>query len=105
MWNNVVNAWWSIAFYPATNAPKFRKGMIAMLCACVATLAVTLLVYYLERREWRITAQQTGHGASSSEELEVESRNGSHHMETADEKRTGIPTSTFAPGGVALSEK
>lgn len=27
--------------------------MIAMLCVSVATLAVTYLVYYLERREYR----------------------------------------------------
>jgi len=53
MCNNIVNAWWSIVFYPATDAPRFRKGMIAMLCVCVATLGITWLVYHLERREWR----------------------------------------------------
>ncbi|KDR83577.1 hypothetical protein GALMADRAFT_235832 [Galerina marginata CBS 339.88] len=53
MWNNVVNAWWSIVFYPATDAPRFHKGMIAMLCVCVATLGITWVVYTLERREWR----------------------------------------------------
>lgn len=53
MWNNVVNSWWSIVLYPATDAPRFRKGMIAMICVCVATLAVTWVVYALERREWR----------------------------------------------------
>jgi len=52
MWNNVVNAWWSIVFYPATDAPRFRKGMIAMICTCVATLGITWIVYTLERREW-----------------------------------------------------
>ncbi|TDL29252.1 MFS general substrate transporter [Rickenella mellea] len=54
MWNNVVNAWWPLVFYPATDAPKFRKGMIAMLGTCVATLAVTWMVWYLEKREHRI---------------------------------------------------
>lgn len=49
----MINAWWSIVFYPATDAPKFTRGMIAMLCVSVATLAVTYLVYYLERREYR----------------------------------------------------
>ncbi|KAF9451620.1 MFS general substrate transporter [Macrolepiota fuliginosa MF-IS2] len=53
MWNNVINAWWTIVFYPATDAPRFHKGMIAMLCICGATLGVTYLVYYLERRERR----------------------------------------------------
>ncbi|KAK2466374.1 hypothetical protein APHAL10511_002016 [Amanita phalloides] len=51
MWNNVVNAWWSIVFYPATDAPRFQKGMIAMLCICAATMAVTWLVRCLEKRE------------------------------------------------------
>jgi MFS transporter, ACS family, pantothenate transporter len=54
MWNNVVNAWWPLIFYPATDAPKFHKGMIAMMCICIATLGVTWLVWFLERREWRL---------------------------------------------------
>ena len=53
MWNNVVNAWWSIVFYPATDAPRFRKGAIAMICVSVATLGITWVVYTLEPREWR----------------------------------------------------
>ncbi|KAG2369951.1 major facilitator superfamily domain-containing protein [Suillus spraguei] len=51
MWNNVVNAWWPLLFYSATDAPRFKKGMIAMICTCAATLGVTGLVWYLERRE------------------------------------------------------
>ncbi|TFY74306.1 hypothetical protein EWM64_g9706 [Hericium alpestre] len=53
MWNNVVNAWWPLVLYPATDAPRFRKGMIAMICTCAATLGATWLVWYVERREWR----------------------------------------------------
>ncbi|KAM6495703.1 MFS general substrate transporter [Amanita muscaria] len=59
MWNNVVNAWWSIVFYPATDAPKFRNGMIAMLGICAATLMVTFLVWYLEKREKQQVDQRT----------------------------------------------
>ncbi|KAF8814904.1 hypothetical protein BYT27DRAFT_6950798 [Phlegmacium glaucopus] len=33
-------AWWSIVFYPATDAPWVPQGMIAMLCICVATLGI-----------------------------------------------------------------
>ncbi|EGO01798.1 hypothetical protein SERLA73DRAFT_103821 [Serpula lacrymans var. lacrymans S7.3] len=58
MWNNAVNAWWPLLFYPATDAPRFRKGMIAMICTCVATLGVTWLVWYLERREHRVTRKE-----------------------------------------------
>jgi len=54
MMNNAVNAWWPLLFYPATDAPRFHKGMIAMICTCVATLGVTWLVWFLERREWRL---------------------------------------------------
>lgn len=50
----MVNAWWPLVFYPATDAPRFHKGMIAMICVAVATLAVTWLVRSLERREWRL---------------------------------------------------
>ncbi|GLB33663.1 putative MFS general substrate transporter [Lyophyllum shimeji] len=32
MWNNVINAWWPLLFYRATDAPRFKKGMIAMIC-------------------------------------------------------------------------
>jgi len=53
MWNNVINAWWPIVLYPATDAPRFRKGAIAMIATCVATLVVTWLVWYLERLERR----------------------------------------------------
>ena len=53
MWNNVINAWWPLIFYPATDAPRFTKGMWAMIGTAIATLAVTALVYFLERREKR----------------------------------------------------
>ncbi|KAG2158813.1 uncharacterized protein EDB93DRAFT_1116475 [Suillus bovinus] len=58
MWNNAVNAWWPLLFYPATDAPRFKKGMIAMICTCGATLGVTWLVWYLERREQRLAARK-----------------------------------------------
>lgn len=59
MWNNAVNAWWPLLFYPATDAPRFTKGMITMMCTCGATLGVTWLVWYLERRERRRDKEKT----------------------------------------------
>ena len=53
MWNNVLNAFWPLIFYPATDAPRFTKGMITMICVSIATLGVTWLVWWAERREWR----------------------------------------------------
>ncbi|KAK7470804.1 hypothetical protein VKT23_002222 [Stygiomarasmius scandens] len=67
MWNNVVNAWWPLVFYPATDAPRFHKGMIAMICVSVATLGVTWLVWYLEKREHRIKAEASEVDISKSE--------------------------------------
>ncbi|KAI0751515.1 MFS general substrate transporter [Daedaleopsis nitida] len=53
MWNNVVNAWWPLVFYPATDAPWFVRGMWAMVGTSLATLLVTWFVWYMERREKR----------------------------------------------------
>lgn len=53
MWNNVLNAWWPLIFYPATDAPRFTKGMWAMIGTAIATLLVTAMVYILEKREKR----------------------------------------------------
>ncbi|KAF9534154.1 major facilitator superfamily domain-containing protein [Crepidotus variabilis] len=69
MWNNAVNAWWSIVFYPATDAPRFRKGMIAMIAVCIATLLATWLVYFLERREWRNRDPRSGRESVDKEGL------------------------------------
>ncbi|KAH8106083.1 MFS general substrate transporter [Cristinia sonorae] len=70
MWNNVINAWWPLVFYRATDAPKFTKGMWAMIGVSIATLGVTWLVWYLERREWRVGAKRTNEtGRSETEEV------------------------------------
>ncbi|CAD6984816.1 unnamed protein product [Tilletia controversa] len=37
LWSNVVNSWWSIVLYPATGAPRFKKGMIALICVAVVS--------------------------------------------------------------------
>ncbi|KAJ3728986.1 major facilitator superfamily domain-containing protein [Lentinula guzmanii] len=70
MWNNVVNAWWSIVFYPATDAPRFKKGMIAMIVICAATIAVTGLVWYLENREHRLGRRLENRTTSENEQEE-----------------------------------
>jgi len=66
MCNNIINAWWSIVFYPATDAPQFHKGMIAMIGICVATLGITWLVYHLECRERRSRDDLLIEGVSES---------------------------------------
>ena len=54
MWNNVINAWWPLVFYPATDAPWFTKGTWAMIGTAIATLMITAVVWYLQRREQRM---------------------------------------------------
>lgn len=71
MWNNAINAWWPLVFYPATDAPRFHRGMIALICVSVATLGVTWLVWYLERREWRIRARESERNTVSKSVSEV----------------------------------
>lgn len=51
MWNNIINAWWPLVFYPAPDAPSFKRGMIALIAVSLATLLVTWLVWWLEKRE------------------------------------------------------
>lgn len=43
--------WWPIIFYPATDAPNFRKGYIASLVTGALTLPFVGLIAYLERRD------------------------------------------------------
>lgn len=79
MWNNVVNAWWPLVFYPATDAPRFTKGMWAMIGVAIATLGVTWLVWFLEKREKQRTVTK-GEG-------DVEEENSKTHETQIDEKR------------------
>ncbi|CAD6980989.1 unnamed protein product [Tilletia controversa] len=51
IWSNVVNLWWSIVLYPATDAPRFKKGMIATICVAVVTVIITLATRHLDVRE------------------------------------------------------
>ena len=72
MWNNAINAWWPLLFYPATDAPRFTKGMYAMIGTCIATLGVTALVWYLERREWRLKGRPGAPGRSVRDAVDDE---------------------------------
>lgn len=75
MWNNAVNAWWPLIFYPATDAPKFRKGMWAMIGTGVATLMVTFFVWYMEQREKRsrlVLEEDDGDGDVKISEKDVD---------------------------------
>ncbi|TVY85406.1 Pantothenate transporter liz1 [Lachnellula suecica] len=52
--SNAVNAWWSLLFYSANFAPKFTKGMWAMIGTCIAMVIWTSgLLYMTSRAEKR----------------------------------------------------
>ncbi|CBF84254.1 hypothetical protein AN2663.2 [Aspergillus nidulans FGSC A4] len=55
MGSNAVNAWWSILFYSADMAPKFTKGMWAMIAVSIAlafwTMGITFLTVREEKRQ------------------------------------------------------
>jgi len=72
MFNNVVNAWWPLLFYAATDAPRFTKGMITLICVSVATLAITAVVWWLERREKRAMGVAMGDAVNDVEKRRME---------------------------------
>ncbi|CAH2352476.1 pantothenate transporter Fen2p [[Candida] railenensis] len=51
MFSNAVNAWWSILFYAADTAPKFRKGCYAMLATSIASGLVACAMRYLQIKD------------------------------------------------------
>ncbi|KAL4996685.1 major facilitator superfamily domain-containing protein [Aspergillus recurvatus] len=55
MGSNAVNAWWSIIFYSADMAPRFTKGMWAMIGVSIAlafwTMGITFLMVREEKRQ------------------------------------------------------
>lgn len=51
--SNIINSWWNIVLWPATDAPRYRNGWISMYPLSVFTTAVALAIVYLERRDRR----------------------------------------------------
>lgn len=59
MFSNAVNAWWSLLFYAANDAPKFRKGCWAMLATAVASGLTACAIRYLQIRQEKYNMAQT----------------------------------------------
>lgn len=51
MFSNAVNAWWSLLFYVASDAPKFRKGAIAMISTAVSSALVCGAIRFLQLKD------------------------------------------------------
>jgi ACS family pantothenate transporter-like MFS transporter len=86
MWNNVINAWWSIVFYPATDAPHFTKGMIALISVSVATLVITFIVLWFANKELKETGRR-----SLGDHSEKMSVNRSQAPENTDQTKHSTP--------------
>jgi ACS family pantothenate transporter-like MFS transporter len=50
---NSIHAWLPLLTYPATDAPRFKKGFIYSSFAFLAQFAITAIVWFLQRRENR----------------------------------------------------
>lgn len=59
MFNNAVNAWWSLLFYAATDAPKFRKGCWAMIATAVSSIFVVCCIRFLQVRLQNFPSSET----------------------------------------------
>ncbi|KAK1236696.1 hypothetical protein PQX77_000052 [Marasmius sp. AFHP31] len=92
MWNNVVNAWWPLLFYRASDAPRFAKGMIALICVSVATLAITWGVWWMERKEIR-KRHAAGRDSIKSSQGEASLRETSEDNHGKGEERARASTS------------
>lgn len=49
--SNAVNAWWSLLFYGANFAPRFTRGMWAMIGTSIALAVWATALIYMGRRE------------------------------------------------------
>ncbi|KAJ7097841.1 MFS general substrate transporter [Mycena belliarum] len=53
MMSNAFNAWWSIVFFPANDAPTWRKGMISIIVLAPIMVILTIGTRILQQREQR----------------------------------------------------
>lgn len=51
MFSNAVNAWWSLLFFGASTAPKYKKGCYAMFATAIASIIVVCMLRYLQTRD------------------------------------------------------
>lgn len=58
--NNAVNAWWSILFYSADLAPRFTRGMWAMVGCSIALVLWTSGVWFMAARKRRRPSEPSG---------------------------------------------
>ncbi|UZJ53326.1 hypothetical protein CBS101457_002646 [Exobasidium rhododendri] len=83
MWSNVVQAWYSIVFFPSTDAPRFHKGWIATIVVAVLTVMIAVITRHLDYRE------QKQRQAHPSDHLEGSSNQDVERYSDSKEKGNG----------------
>ncbi|KAK2627130.1 hypothetical protein QTJ16_003096 [Diplocarpon rosae] len=74
--SNAVNAWWSLLFYAADMAPKFRKGMWAMIATSIAlAIWTTGLLYMTIRADKRRAVEEEREPDTTNKSYEAEAGN------------------------------
>ncbi|KAL0259830.1 hypothetical protein SLS55_005570 [Diplodia seriata] len=72
MGSNVFNAWWAIVFYSADFAPRFTRGMWAMIgCSIALVVWTTVLLLWTVRVDKKRVVDGTGSEAEQREEGSV----------------------------------
>lgn len=67
--SGAVNAWWSIVFYSADDAPNFTKGMWAMIGCSIALVIWSTGLLYMTAREDK---KRVSPGVAADEEASLE---------------------------------
>ncbi|KAH8724782.1 major facilitator superfamily domain-containing protein [Phaeosphaeriaceae sp. PMI808] len=57
MVQSILYTFWGIALYPATDAPYWKKGYIAMILVVFAFFAITFAVTWLDKRSQQVNAE------------------------------------------------
>jgi ACS family pantothenate transporter-like MFS transporter len=75
MFSSVFNSWWSIVFYSANFAPKFTRGMWAMIgCSIALAIWTAGVTWMCARTEKKRISQgvETYNGDAGDEVLSVD---------------------------------
>ncbi|KAJ7046896.1 major facilitator superfamily domain-containing protein [Mycena alexandri] len=67
MMSNAFNAWWSIVFFAANDAPRWRNGMISIIILAPILVGLTVGTRILQSRDQRRASRSQGEGQSGLE--------------------------------------
>ncbi|KAJ7509975.1 MFS general substrate transporter [Mycena galericulata] len=71
MMSNAVNAWWSIIFFPANDAPRWRKGMISVIVLAPILSILTAGTRLLQLRDQKHAEDAESHGENDQGQADL----------------------------------